>query len=103
MKLDEVRWLQTTNEGLILRILVQPRASKTEVTGPHGEPPRLRIRLAAPPVDGEANDELIRFLSKSLRIPKSSITLVRGHQGKQKDVACTGIELAAVLRALLPP
>jgi uncharacterized protein (TIGR00251 family) len=84
-------WIQETQEGVLLRIQAQPKASRSEVAGLHGEPPRLKIRLAAPPVDGEANDELIRFLKKKLGIPASQITLIRGQSSKMKDVLCQGI------------
>ncbi len=79
---------------------MQPRASRTEIVGPHGDPPRLKIRLAAPPVDGEANEELVRFLAKTLGIAKSQISLLRGHQSKQKDVVIQGRRADSVLPVL---
>lgn len=78
-----------------LQVQVQPRASRTEVAGPHGG--ALRIRLAAPPVDGEANAELVAFLAKRLRVPKAAVTIVRGESGRRKvvEVAGVGVEEAA--------
>lgn len=67
-----------------LEIIVVPRASKTEIVDYAGE--ALKIRLKAPPVDGEANAELIRFLSKHFEIPKSRITIIRGETSKKKLV-----------------
>ena len=58
-----------------LEVLVVPRASKTEIVDYPGD--ALKIRLKAPPVDGEANAELIRFLSKHFKIAKSRITIIR--------------------------
>ena len=49
-----MHWFEVCPTGVILRIKVQPRASKTQIAGLHGDPPRLKIRLAAPPVDGES-------------------------------------------------
>lgn len=75
-----------------------PRASRTSVAGRHGD--AVKIRLAAPPVDGAANDELVRFLADLLRLPKTSITILAGHGGRRKTIAITGITTDAVLRAL---
>ena len=86
--------------GVTLLCQIQPRASKTEITGLHGEPPRLKIRVAAPPVDGEANDELVAFLSKKLGIPKSRIQIAAGQSGKFKElflVGATAAQVAALL------
>lgn len=79
--------------GILLQLLIQPRASKTEIVGLHGTPPRLKIRVAAPPVDGAANEELIRFLSKKLKKAKSFFIIHRGMTGKTKDVICLGMSI----------
>ena len=63
----------------------QPRASKTEIVGFHGD--AIKIRIKAPPVDGEANTELIRFLSRTLKIPKSFIRIATGNSSRRKHVA----------------
>ena len=65
-------WIMEKDNGVVLRLQIQPRASRTEVAGLHGEPPRLKVRVAAPPVDGEANEELVSFLAKALGIPRST-------------------------------
>jgi uncharacterized protein (TIGR00251 family) len=77
---------------------VVPRARATMVAGRHGD--ALKIRLAAPPVDGAANDELVRFLAEQLGVPRSAVTITTGHTGRRKTVKITGIETAAALRAL---
>jgi hypothetical protein len=81
-----------------LQLQVQPRASRTEVAGPHGG--ALRIRLAAPPVEGEANTELVAFLARRLRVPKAAVTIVRGESGRRKVVEVTGVGVAAARAAL---
>ena len=77
---------------------VVPRARATIVVGRHGD--ALQIRLAAPPVDGAANDELVRFLAEQLGVPRTAVTIAAGHTGRRKTVKITGIETAAALRAL---
>ena len=77
---------------------VQPRAGRSKVKGIQGG--SLRIALAAPPVDGRANEELREFLSDTLGIPKSAVTIVHGEKGRDKIVACTGIDRATALAKL---
>lgn len=65
-----------------LLVAVIPNASRTEIVGWHGD--ALKIRVAAPPVDGKANRELIHYLAKSLDIAKSDIEIISGHMNKRK-------------------
>jgi uncharacterized protein len=90
--------LEATAQGVRLRLRIQPRASRTEVAGLHGE--LLRIRLAAPPVDGAANDELVRFLAQLLEVPRRAVTITAGHGSRQKTVAVAGVGPAEAARAL---
>ncbi len=78
--------------GVELSLHIQPRSGRTEIAGPHGD--ALKIRLAAPPVDGEANEELIRFLARTLGVPKSAVTLVSGATGRRKRVRVEGVGIA---------
>jgi len=71
-----------------LTIKVTPNASKTEIAGRDGGV--MRIRLAAPPVDGKANEKLIEFLADEYDIPKSSIRVVSGMTSKTKIVELPG-------------
>ena len=73
---------QWDNQDLLLAVYIQPRASKTEIVGSYGN--RLKIRIAAPPVDGKANQELIKFLAKTFTVSKSHITLLQGATGREK-------------------
>ncbi|WP_447963270.1 DUF167 domain-containing protein [Nitrospira sp. Ecomares 2.1] len=86
------------SEGIEIRIYVQPRASKTEIIGLHGE--ALKIRLAAPPVDGQANTELCRFLARQLGVPQKDVQLKSGVSSRQKRVFIAGKTLAAIRAAL---
>jgi uncharacterized protein (TIGR00251 family) len=90
--------LEATAEGVRLRLRIQPRASRSEVMGLHGH--AIRIRLAAPPVDGLANDELVRFLADRLGVPGRAVEITAGHAGRQKTVTVAGVDAAAAGRAL---
>jgi uncharacterized protein len=85
---------------VILRLVVQPGARKTEIVGMHGDPPRLKIRIAAPPVDGKANDELLRFLKTILGCPKRDLELSKGSTSKFKDVLCHNLSMAEIKKKL---
>ncbi len=69
---------------LTLSLYIQPGAKRTEVAGLHGE--ALKIRVAAPPVDGAANEALIDFLKKTFGVPAASVTLRHGASGRSKVV-----------------
>lgn len=80
-----------TAAGVRLQIRVQPRASRTELAGLHGD--ALKVRLAAAPVDGAANDALIRFLAEHLGVPRSAVSLLSGSHSRAKVVEVTGVGL----------
>jgi len=77
-------WRREEDGAVVLVLHVQPGAKRTEVAGVHGE--ALKIRLAAPPVDGKANAELARFLAAEFGAPTARITLMRGAAARQKTV-----------------
>lgn len=80
---------------------VVPRARVTEVAGRHGD--AVRIRLAAPPVEGAANAELVRFLAERLGVPRGAVTIVRGVTARRKTVSIEGLDAARVVHSLLEP
>lgn len=82
-----------------LAIHVQPRASRSEVAGRHGD--AVKVRLAAPPVDNAANEELVRFLAETLGVRRASITVTHGATSRRKQVEIEGMSDAVALRALL--
>jgi uncharacterized protein (TIGR00251 family) len=92
--------VQDTKAGAILSVHVQPKASTTECVGIHGD--ALKIRVAAPPVDGAANDELIRFLARRLSMPSTSIQMYSGARGRHKRVLVKGVTAQFVLARLSP-
>ena len=90
--------LEPAKDGVRLRLRIQPRAASSEVAGLHGD--RLRIRLAAPPVDGAANEELVRFLAGVLGVPPRAVEITAGHGGRQKTVVVHGVGLPGAAAAL---
>ncbi|MDT8391595.1 MAG: DUF167 family protein [Lentisphaeria bacterium] len=75
-------WLIPLGEASRLRLRVQPGASRSEVSGVYGD--WLKVRVAAPPVDGAANREVIRFFAKLFKLPKSAVILERGQGARAK-------------------
>lgn len=69
---------------ILLAVYAQPRAARDEIVGPHGD--ALKIRIAAPPVDGEANEALCRFLAKLCGVAKSAVTVEGGDSGRRKII-----------------
>ena len=72
------------NEAIVLSLHVQPGAKRTEVAGTHGG--ALKVRLAAPPVDGKANAELVRFLADAFGVPRRNVAILRGEASRDKVV-----------------
>jgi uncharacterized protein (TIGR00251 family) len=85
--------------SVTLAIRVIPRAPRTRVDGERGG--AILIRLAAPPVDGAANDALIAFLAQALGVPKRSVTVVGGEKSRDKRVRIDGLDEAAARAVLL--
>jgi uncharacterized protein (TIGR00251 family) len=81
-----------------LCVRVTPRSGKEGVAGFEGGV--VRIRLNAPPVEGKANDALVRFLAKAVGVPRGRITLVTGERGRNKIVRVSGITREAMMAAL---
>ena len=82
----------------VLALYCQPGAKKTEIQGEHDG--RLKIRLAAPPVEGKANDTLILWLSKSLGVNRSAIELLAGDLSRLKRVKISGVESQVIVDSL---
>jgi uncharacterized protein (TIGR00251 family) len=88
-------WLRVAADGrLTLTLHIQPGAKKTEVAGEHGD--ALKIRLAAPPVDGKANAALLAFIAERLGVSKSAVTLKSGQTSRRKVVEVDGASVEVV-------
>ena len=90
-------WLRADGSGSLLTLHIQPGAKRTEVVGEHGD--ALKIRLAAPPVDGKANDALIAFLADARGLPRRDLELRAGMASRRKLVAAP-LPPSAVLAVL---
>ena len=84
-------FIEKTPKGVFIRIRLQPRSSKDSLDGAQGG--SLKVRLTAPPVEGEANRALIEFLSKLLKIKKSSFEIDAGFKSRGKRVKAEGVSL----------
>lgn len=80
----EDAWLRLRRGGVEVRVRLNPRASRNRVDGLYGD--RLKIRLTAAPVGGEANESLMRFLAKAARVPPSRVRIVEGMRDRSKTV-----------------
>jgi uncharacterized protein len=83
-----------------IHIYVQPRASRTEIAGEHGD--AIKLRVAAPPVAGEANEEVVRFIAKQLGVSASHITLISGLTSRRKTLEVRNVALQRAQQALQP-
>jgi hypothetical protein len=90
--------LKEDADQVVLRVRVQPRASRDALGGERDG--ALVVRLTAPPVDGAANKALLRFLARALGVAPSALQIARGAKGRDKQVRVAGLD-AAVLRARL--
>lgn len=91
------KFYKHTDNGILLNIKVVPNSSKTIIMGvePAGivEEPFLKIKISSPANENKANEELIKFLSKELKIPKTSIELVKGAKNKEKRLLLKNFDI----------
>jgi uncharacterized protein len=86
-------------EGAVtIKVKVQPRAPKTEIVGEHAG--ALKLRIAAPPVDGKANDECRRYLAKLLKVSATSVEIIAGESSRDKVIRVSDMSARRVLEAL---
>ena len=90
--------ISESDGSFLFSVRVMPRSSTTEIVGEHDG--ALKIKLKSPPVDGAANEELVRFLSKSLNVPRSNIEIISGQSSRTKRVRVSGISEYEINRFL---
>jgi hypothetical protein len=91
----------TEKDGALrFEVHAKPKAKRTAVLKARAL--AVEIAIAAPPVDGAANEELVRFLSKLLEVPKKNVKIVRGETSQAKLVAVTGVDAETLLARLFP-
>lgn len=91
-------WLVADRDGVVLTLHIQPGAKKSGIVGLHGD--ALKIRLAAPPVDGKANAALLEFLAQKVGVGRTALELLSGQTSRSKRVRIAGVG-ADTLRARL--
>ena len=91
-------YLTAVSGGVELAVHAQPRASRSRLVGEHDG--RLKIQLAAPPVDGEANEALVALVAELFGIPRRQVEVVSGLASKRKVVRVQGVALGAAEAAL---
>lgn len=90
--------IQESDEGLRIEVKVQPRSSRNQISGEQDG--ALKVKLTAPPVEGEANQALINFLARVLKLPRKNITLIRGETARNKLIEIRGLSKEEILRTL---
>jgi len=92
--------LNEKDGALRFEVHAKPRAKKSAVIGSRGD--AVEIAIGAQPVDGAANEELVRFLSKLLGVPRRSVEIVRGESAQTKLIAVSGLDCETLLARLFP-
>ena len=91
-------YIEEKGGAVVLRVLVQPRASKNELAGVHGD--CLKIRITSPPVEDQANKKLCAFLSKLIGVGKKQVEVVGGHKTRVKKVRISNTSMDEVRKKL---
>ncbi len=82
-------WYAVRGADLLLRLRIQPRATREGIEGVREG--RLRVKVSSPPVEGAANERLLRILADALGVPRGSLALTRGVKSREKDVTVHGV------------
>lgn len=89
-------------DAMVLRLYIQPKASRDQIVGLHGE--ELKVAITAPPVDGQANAHLIKFLAKQFKVAKGMIVIEKGELGRHKQVRINNPQLIpAAITTIIQP
>lgn len=83
-------FVQETPDGVVVKVKVQPRSSRNHIAGLLGD--ALKVNLTAPPVDGEANEALVKYFAGLFKVPRSSIHIISGHTGRNKLIRFDGCD-----------
>ena len=91
-------WLKDVAGGVEIAVRVQPRASRSKIVGELGA--ELKVQLAAPPVDGEANEALVELFARLFKIPKRQVELLSGATSRSKRLRVEGLDSTAAQAAM---
>ncbi|WP_037383530.1 DUF167 family protein YggU [Serratia sp. DD3] len=87
--------------ALTIRLYIQPKASRDQIIGLHGD--EIKVAITAPPVDGQANTHLVKFIAKQFRVAKSNVVIEKGELGRHKQLRIVNPQqIPAVIAALYP-
>jgi uncharacterized protein (TIGR00251 family) len=75
----------------LIKVYLQPRSSKNEFVGPYQD--GIKVKVTAPPMEGKANEALIRLLAKEFRVSPSCIEILKGHRSREKTLKISGVAL----------
>jgi uncharacterized protein (TIGR00251 family) len=78
-------------KDILLKVYLQPKSSKNEIVGPYRD--GIKVKITAPPVEGKANEVLVRFLAKELGTSPSCIEIIKGHHSREKTLRISGVAL----------
>jgi uncharacterized protein len=95
-----VEWIKARGENILIPVRVQPGASKDAIACIREG--YLLIRLCSPPVDGRANDSLVRFVADRLDIPRSSVRIIQGIKNRKKLLEVAGVSIEDAENRLTP-
>jgi uncharacterized protein (TIGR00251 family) len=90
--------VQESSNGVTFTVKIHPRAKKNAITGEFGD--TLKLSLAAPPIDGKANEACIEFFAKLLKVPRSSVTIASGQSNRKKVIRVVGISAAEIRKSI---
>lgn len=93
-------WIQEQGDHVLLAVVVSPRAARTRVVGVHDG--RLKLQVASPPTDGQANDALVRFIAETLDVARAQVDVVGGHGNRRKTVRVARVSPHRVMLKLSP-
>ncbi len=94
--------VEQLSDAMVLRLYIQPKASRDQIVGLHGE--KLKVAITAPPVDGQANAHLIKFLAKQFKVAKGMIVIEKGELGRHKQVRINNPQLIpAAITTIIQP
>lgn len=96
--MSDAPWLRSSGDAVDVLVYATPRASRSRVVGTHDG--RLKVQLAAPPVDGAANDELVACFARLLGVPRAAVTLARGNTSRTKTLRIVGLTPTDVLHRI---
>jgi len=91
-------YIREDQKGVVFKVRVQPRSSKNQIAGLFDD--SLKVRLTAPPVEGEANEACCAFLAKVLAVPRFRVEIAAGQSSRNKLVSVEGVSSEQVLKAL---